>query len=285
MSRDLIKLDDNLPEELKQEILADYEAAGSEIKDAVDFKPPVIKIGKATWLIGEDEKPVESFEGVIIHLVKSNAYWHEEDNNLNPVLFDKDQLPPDYTPGGKVPLCSSIGGIYGTRERTQGAANGKVAECFGKCGNGKSPDGCHLNFFGTAVNKQTGKREKGKACKNMRRLLVLVKGERYPFLISLPPTSIASFDSYVRFIEAKGKRVCYVWTHFGLDKQSDGGKTWYTFSKDKAQDKYSDLEPNLVKTIYEGRKEFDGLLGDIQITEDEYAPKEVDDADFTIEDE
>ena len=38
--------------------------------------------------------------------------------------------------------------------------------------------------------------KRGKACKNMRRLYILVEGSDMPIVMTLPPTSIASWEKY-----------------------------------------------------------------------------------------
>ena len=279
----------NIDEELRKNILADMEDASKETAEAIEFKPPLIAIGKATWLIGESEEPIQSFRGIILHHVKANAIWYHADKE-NPIILDT--FPEGYEIGGKIPLCSSTGAISGSLPIQDGAAHGRVVNCFGNCGSGKGSAGahspeskdCYLNTFGSAVT-DSGEPGKGKACKNMRRLLILVEGRRYPHLLSLPPTSLNGYDAYCRHVEAQNKNVSYIWTTFTLEKQQNesGQLVWYIFNKEKAFDGIGALDENLYQQVYNFRQEHKELLGRVEITEAEYETPR--DADFEIEDD
>ena len=48
---------------------------------------------------------------------------------------------------------------------------------------------CPLNQWGSGNGR-------GKACKDLRRLIVLVEGWSMPAIMTLPPTSVKAFDTY-----------------------------------------------------------------------------------------
>jgi hypothetical protein len=56
-----------------------------------------------------------------------------------------------------------------------------------------------MNRFGSQTG-QDGKKRKGKACHNTRRLVLKVMGVDIPVMMSIPPSSIKSFDHYLRLI-------------------------------------------------------------------------------------
>ena len=85
------------------------------------------------------------------------------------------------TEGQKIPTCSSMDGTTGKNE------NGKTQIC----------KNCPFNEFGT------GKDGYGKACKEMRWIYLLQDGEVIPSRISLPPSSLGKFDSFISALAQK----------------------------------------------------------------------------------
>lgn len=83
--------------------------------------------------------------------------------------------------GQQVPICSSMDGKTGIDE------NGQERPCMG----------CSKNIFGS------GKDGHGKACKEMRWIYILQEGEIIPSRISLPPTSLGKFDTFVTALAQK----------------------------------------------------------------------------------
>lgn len=85
------------------------------------------------------------------------------------------------TEGQKIPTCSSMDGKVGTDE------NGVKHNCLN----------CPRNAYGT------DKGGRGKACKEMRWIYFLQEGEMLPSKISLPPTSLGEFDTFVSALAQK----------------------------------------------------------------------------------
>lgn len=83
--------------------------------------------------------------------------------------------------GQQAPTCSSLDGKTGIDE------NGEEHVCYK----------CPKNVFGS------GKDGHGKACKEMRWVYILQPGEIIPSRISLPPTSLATFDTFVTALAQK----------------------------------------------------------------------------------
>lgn len=108
----------------------------------------------------------------------------------------------------KVPACSSMDGIHGS-------------ESDGK------PISCATCPFNPQVSGQWGAKE---SCKEMKRLFVLLEGERYPVLLTLPPTSLKPWDQFVSALQRRGKALISAYTIFGLDSAEAHGQTFAKIS-------------------------------------------------------
>lgn len=257
MSNELIKLDESLPAELREEITKELESSLDQMMDGIDARPIKIKIaagGSNNWLIGDDEEAVKKFRAIIIANIKAMAYWHKEDNVANPILIDV--LPDSYD--ANIPLCSSMDGITGSLPAQTVKADGKEVTCFGNCGD------CYLNQYKTAVN-ESGEHGKGKACKNGRRMVVILEGSEVPHVITLPPTSIKNFDAYITKLRGKKTAAWIVWTTFLLESKQDGQRKWSVFTPGKEER----IPDELVPIIYKLKTQFEGLSG-VDITRDEF---------------
>lgn len=151
-------------------------------------------------LPGEDpENPdyVQTLEGVILFNHSANSYW--------PAGSEYD----DNTP----PQCQSVDGKVG------------YGDPGGIC------EACDYNKFGSDPNGG------GKACKNMRVLYLLRSGEMMPIQLSLPPTSIRPFTTFVNsaFL-LRGRRVCSGLVQIGLRKGSSNGFTYSVATFKKLRD-------------------------------------------------
>ena len=151
-------------------------------------------------LPGEDpENPdyVQTLEGVILFNHSANSYW--------PAGSEYD----DNTP----PQCQSVDGKVG------------YGDPGGIC------EACDYNKFGSDPHGG------GKACKNMRVLYLLRRGEMMPIQLSLPPTSIRPFTTFVNsaFL-LRGRRVCSGLVQIGLRKGSSNGFTYSVATFKKLRD-------------------------------------------------
>lgn len=155
---------------------------------------------------------VESFRGVIIAHHKNNALFEGSgDEKMN-------------TP----PICSSTDGILGADHRT------------GEC---KNCETCPYNEFGSAG--------KGKACKNMHRLYILVEGSPIPVTLTIPPTSLELWSNYALMdVAASGLEMSEVVTEFSL-----------TNAMNEAGQKYSLVNFKLVGKVSREVVEFCEKMG------------------------
>lgn len=171
--RALVPLTGNLPvgvseEQLRGMLQEDMKRTGEDVIPRL----PMVKILHAGALMFElppDEtgkkKRVETFEGIIIDKHRCNAWWEKS--------FSE-------TGGGIPPDCASLNARFGI------IVGGDTIDCAT----------CPHNQFGTAIDPKTGVPTKGKACKNMMRLHIMVDGHQFPWRLTLPPTSLKEADTF-----------------------------------------------------------------------------------------
>ncbi len=136
----------------------------------------------------EDAAAAQTVEGVIILSHKTNGLWLS--------AFGGDN---------KVPDCASIDGEFGTRADT-----GECVSC----------SDCPYNQFGS----DNGGQGRGKACKNMRRVFLMRRGDIFPMVLTLPPTALKAYDNYRTKVMLGRKRMSAVLTRITLksEKNKDG---------------------------------------------------------------
>lgn len=144
--------------------------------------------GLSFELPGEnDDNPIAATElvGIIIDHHPINAYWATE-----------------YDGSNNLPDCSSFDGKNGLD-----GTSGELRSC----------ESCPYNQFGSDI-----KGGKGKACKNMHRLYIMVSGQPLPMLLVLPPTSLRNWKNYLgKKIVVRGKRPWMVLTKITLKKEKN----------------------------------------------------------------
>lgn len=174
------------PEEIKEIIESNVGQEGLTMMDLDRIKIP--SGGTTVWqlptLKGTENR--EEIEGVIVAHKQARVYWQE-------ALVD--------TGGGLPPDCSSENGIAGT------------GEPGGDCGK------CPLNEWGSAEKKGRGKaKPRGKACKEIRMVFMLLPKNLIPVLFTLPPTSIVPMRKYLLKLASEGLPSFAVTTVFKLEK-------------------------------------------------------------------
>ena len=86
---------------------------------------------------------------------------------------------------------------------------------------------CHLNQFGSEVKKD-GTQGKGKACQNRMRLALIREGEMLPLLISIPPSTLKNFNTYITRLMSKAFPYYGVITKIKLEKDKSGDGIEYS---------------------------------------------------------
>lgn len=193
------------------------QALAEELGEGVDIPYERVKFpsaGAVTFeLPGEDEdepEPVKALEGVILFAHDINIYYATP--------YDGKHNPPD---------CASLDGSVGIERET------------GVC---KDCSTCPYNRFGSGKNG-------GKACKNKKRVYLLPSGAVLPIILTLPPTSLKDYKTYIsRQIVLRGLRSYEVVTRISL--KADTSASGFRFSKSifKRLGRVSDdVAPGLLK--------------------------------------
>ena len=141
-----------------------------------------------------DETKITSIEGVIVETYRCNAWWDRND--------PREDLRPN---------CSSLNDCTPLPD----SPNVQSENCAS----------CKQNKFGSGVDLN-GQPSNGKACKNMRRMYVLMEGHEFPYMISLSPTSLKPAKKYLTLLSDKHRHVATVITKISLSKMTKGSNVF-----------------------------------------------------------
>lgn len=195
--------------------------------------------GLAYEVQGEEEADVEymkEINAVIIFTHRLGGFW--------PGKYGDDEQ-------NKIPVCSSIDGKTGLNIET-----GEITSC----------ETCPLNQFGSAID-QKGEPGKGKACKNMRRLYLMLDGDPNFYLLTVPPTSIRDVNKQLAKIMAGGVPYTGLVVRLTLEKTQNANGVAYS----KVVIGKSGLLPQAVSTVaIEMRRQIKEQYQNMAITADDY---------------
>lgn len=214
----------------------DMELAGMfDLKDnmaGVEARLPQIGIiHQAQMFEFPDGEKHASFTGTILDISRINAWWEQS--------FDE-------TGGGVPPDCFSMDGI--TPDPFSG--NRQNSECRS----------CTQNSFGSDGGR-------GKACKNMKRVHILLEGEMLPHRLTIPPSNLKAVDLYVSLLTSKGIPYQLVKTEFSLGKaKNKDGITYAEIQMKNIGTTDSVEEARRIKAI---RDEFLGVMRGQEIKAEE----------------
>ena len=144
----------------------------------------------------DDSEPMKKIEAVLVFTHRANGYW--------PEAYGSDD-------GNKAPVCSSMDG-----KTAIWADTGEVRSC----------ENCPFNNYGTAVD-QKGQQTRGKACKNMRRLYLMMSGDPNLYLLTVPPTSIKEVNKQLAKIIGSGTPYTGMVTILSLEKTKNANGVDY----------------------------------------------------------
>jgi len=182
---------------------------------------------------------MKEVEGVILFTHRLNGYW--------PNAFGTSSNPED-----KVPLCSSMDSKTGFNPTT-----GEVTSC----------ENCPLNQYGTGVDDK-GNPKKGKACKNMRRIYLMMDGDPNFYLLTVPPTSIKDVNKQLAKILASGTPYTSMIVGFTLEKAQNSNGVAYSKVVVK---KKGLLPPDAAAQVLKLRNQIKAQYQSMTLTLDEYA--------------
>jgi len=172
-----------LPAELEEELRENLEG--------VEFSFPQIGIIHQGYQFQmPDESIVASFEGIILDTNRINAWW---------------MIPYDQSGGGTPPDCFSLDGLVPAENCDRQSDRCVTCPLGGR------------EAFGSEVTKD-GKPGRGKACKNMKRLHILLSNHTEPFRLTLPPSNLKIIDKWIQAMSTAGFSFRHWITKFTLDK-------------------------------------------------------------------
>ena len=129
---------------------------------------------------------------------------------------------------------------------------------------------CPHNQWGSDVDGR------GKACKNLHRVYIMAPDEALPKLITLPPTSLANFDSYLVALTKKARPFYSVLTRVRLEKATN--KTGISFSRATFA-RSGDVPLEKIAGLKAYIEDLRPLMRAVEIVADDYAVEaEADDA-------
>ena len=150
--------------------------------------------GGKYFALDDDLPPAASIEGVIMASQYMNVYWDKPMGE-----------------GDAAPTCLSTDGMSGWYMQ-----DGEMME--------RSCRTCPRNKMGSA-----GEGKKGKACKNIVRLMMLAEGQALPIEIKVPTMSVSNFSRYLaREIVPRGLKPWQVTTKLTLKDATNGSGIKYS---------------------------------------------------------
>lgn len=228
---------DAMDEELRAELEDELEDLDDD--GTIDAKHIKIPSGGGKAFEVETDNPddpevMKEVTGVILFTHRMNAYWSRKFGEAG-----------DDGDTNKSPDCSSMNGKQGINRET-----GVVTTC----------DNCPYNQFGSDG--------KGKACKNMRRLYVMMDGRPDIYLLTVPPTSIRDINKTLKKIMGQ-QHIPYsrmiVTFKLAVTENADGIK----YSK-VTMEKAGLLPESLYKKASELRKAMKESYESVGITSEDY---------------
>lgn len=143
--------------DLQQQLLEDLTG---NMEGVIPRLPQIrlLHAGASCFAFPDGTRPT-SFAAVMVDHCRSNAFWPDKPTGV--------PAPP---------VCSSL--------------DGRTSLSGEQCAT------CAHNQFGSEI-RDDGQPGRGKACKNMARLSLLMSGHLIPFRLTIPPTSLRALDAFL----------------------------------------------------------------------------------------
>lgn len=176
----------------------------------------------------EDEIQTKNLVGIILYQSAANAYWQES-------FGVGDAVVPD---------CASHDGITPSSQYDDVQSE--------TCAS------CRHNRFGSAKD-DAGNKLPGKACRNVKRVVLLrPDDDSMPCILTVPPSSIKSFDEYMVFLRKKKRPYYTVATELSLETQTNKKGIKYPEIQFKTIGYINDVV--IIKSLMDKRKEWRDLI-------------------------
>lgn len=198
MAKGLAKKEEHSELTISNDALSFFDEVGGGAENLEHLKNPFIQISTqgsrykvAGELINEDGV---KFAGHVMRIANVRAYYKEPYDAAKPT-------PPD---------CGSIGGV--------------VPDAMSKAKQASTCAVCPHSKWGTSVDAK-GNPSRGKACKEVQRLVLHVQGIEFPCLLNFPPTSQKSLEQFLKLCSTlpgtqKGVPAWAVEAEFGFEAAS-----------------------------------------------------------------
>lgn len=186
-----------------------------------------------------DEEPMKQIDAVLVFTHRANGFW-----------------PGAYGSGddqNKAPACASM--------------DGKTA-IWTDTGEARNCEKCPMNQYGSGTD-QKGNQSRGKACKNMRRLYLMMSGDPNLYLLTVPPTSIRDVNKQLAKIIAGGIPYTGLIISLTLEKAQNANGVAYS----KVVVKKNGILPAAIAAqAIELRRQIKEQYQNVALTLDDYAP-------------
>lgn len=193
----LVQRYDGMPQEQLDELrdqLADLDQ-----DPAASFRKIKLQAGGGlAFEIQQDDDVIyeKELHAVILFMHRQNAYW----------------AGPYGGGENSIPECVSMDAITGIS-----LADGQRHACAS----------CPMNQFGSARDA-AGNFTKGKACRNTRRMFLLLNGDPNLYVLTLPPTSIPGVNKQLSKLLTSGMKYTSTLVKFSLEKFTSGAGIAYS---------------------------------------------------------
>ena len=198
-----------------------------------------------------DEEYMKEINGVVLFTHRLNGYW--------PGAFgESDTNSPPY--------CSSMDGETGRLAdgSIPATQDGELITC----------DNCPYNQYGSAVD-QKGNASRGKACKNMRRIYLMMDQDPNVYQLTVPPTSIKEVSLQMKKILNGGVPYTGLIVRLTLEKAKNASGIEYGKVAIK---KAGLLPPEVAKQATLLRRQIKEQYQNMKLTFDDYATAPVESA-------
>ena len=237
----LVSMYDGMDEDMQAEMLDEMEDLGDAGIDYRTIKMPSGKVKSFTVESDDPEDPdqLKELVGVMLFTHAMNARWLGEYGGEN-----------------RLPVCSSWDAKSGLDTET-----GEVVSC----------DRCPYNQF-----KDDGSGISRKACKNMRRIYLMLDGKPNLYMLVVPPTSLRDVKTQLRRVMSNSGGYTGAILSFTLTGATSKGGNDYAKIAIK---KVGDLSPEQKAIVQKMRAEIKASYQTVQITSDDYETRN-DDAGY-----
>lgn len=211
------------------------------------FKPQRVMINKdSQTFVDPLGNSLDELRGVVVHKQQIRGLWNKDD----------------------VLICSSLDCVTGDECDDEGRSIVTGTDASGNPIFKKRPcSSCPQNEWGSAVD-DAGNRRRGKACKEQRRVFLMVPGYQLPIVVTLPPTSIGVWDDYCSALATAGKSELKRQVALTLSKAGSGKETYAVLNKPRQGDAVPPLD---ILKYANMRKDFAARWSAEEVTKDEYS--------------